>query len=260
MQSSSNGISVVITVKNEGRHLKQLFESFLNQVGPFEIVLVDSGSTDNTQDIVESFREELDINHIVEKCSRGEGRNIGTANSRNSWVVFVDGDVTVAPAFLSSYRALFMDGYEVIAGKVVPVGVEKFKLGRVKLFIDAFEITHPSANLGYVKDKFNEIGGFDPSFVTAEDIDLNLRAVMAGARTTQCEDCIVYNRTRTDYGSFMRQAFWNGYGRRQLKRKNLRIWNRIEKGSRSGEAAFFPGTIRLAFGALGYLYAMIGHA
>lgn len=256
MPEPSDGISVVITVRNEGQNLGSLFSGFQPQEKPFEIVIVDSESSDNTAEVIRKFSDSLKIKHIVRKCTRGEGRNIGVENSTYSNIVFTDGDVSIASGFVSSFRKRFNEGFELIAGEVIPEGVEKFKLERVKLFYKGFEITRPSANLGYSRDRFRELGGFDPVFITAEDIDLNLRAVRAGLKHTVCEECVVHNKTRSVYGEFIRQAYWNGYGRRQLKRKNVEVWNEISKGPKVGEGAFFPHIVRLAFGALGYIVSL----
>ena len=255
MAVPGDGISIVITVKNEASNLIELFSGLAGQAGPFEVVLVDSESTDNTAEIVRQFQDRLHINHIIKKSTRGEGRNIGVQHASYDQIIFIDGDVTVSPSLVSAYRKLFTGGFELIAGEVESTGVEKFRLGRVELFYRDFEITRPSANLGYRKELFLKVGGFDPIFITAEDIDLNLRAIKAGAMHAVCRECIVYNKTRSNYGQFSRQAFWNGYGRRQLKRKNRDVWNSIEKGPKVSSGPLFPHLIRLAFGGLGYLYA-----
>lgn len=250
-------ISIVITVRNEASNLEELFEGLSRQSGSFETVIVDSESTDGTPEIVARYSERLGINYIVKKCTRGEGRNIGVSNSSCDFVVFIDGDVTLEDNFVEGYSELFSRGFDVIAGKVVPSGVEKFKLGRVELLHGEIEITHPSANLGYRKDLFRELGGFDPAFITAEDIDLNLRAARSGARFTSCDGCVVHNKTRSSYREFARQAYWNGYGRGQLKRKNSAIWSEVRKGPRISGGALVPNLVRLGFGALGYIASML---
>lgn len=257
MPEQKSGISVVITVRNEAKNLASLFTTLEKQEGPFEVVIVDSESTDNTGETIQSFSKKLKIIHEIRKSSRGEGRNIGVEKSKYGDIVFIDGDVTVSQDFLKEYRMKFNEGYALIAGEVVPEGVEKFKLDRVKLVFGGFEITRPSANLGYSKTLFSELGGFDPDFVTAEDIDLNLRAVKSGARFTLCPKCIAYNRTRENYRQFIKQAYWNGYGRRQLKKKNSEIWNSIEKQEKISSGSLFPNLVRLGFGALGYFSAVI---
>ncbi len=257
MPDQTPGISIVITVKNEAANLQALFKSLDVQQEPFEVVLVDSESTDDTAGVVGSFQDRINIRHIVRKSTRGQGRNIGVDNSKYDNIVFIDGDVTVNPDFLKEYRKKFEGKFNLIAGEVVPEGVEKFKLDRVKLNYRGFEITRPSANLGYSRELFQSLKGFDPEFVTAEDIDLNLRAVKSGANFTTCEKCIVYNRTRENYRQFIHQAFWNGYGRRQLRKKNQSIWDTIDKEEKISSGSLLPNIVRLGFGALGYMYALL---
>lgn len=257
MAVPEEGISIVITVRNEAANLVELFSGLEGQEGPIEVVLVDSESTDNTAEVVKQFQDRLRIRYLLKRSTRGGGRNIGVENATFGNIIFIDGDVTVSPLLVASYRKLFHQGFQLIAGEVVSSGVEKFKLGRVELVYGNFEITRPSANLGYSKEIFLKIGGFDPDFITAEDIDLNLRAIKAGAKHSLCTECIVYNKTRSNYGEFARQAFWNGYGRMQLKRKNRSIWKSIEKGPRIGSGPLIPHIVRLAFGGLGYLYAFL---
>lgn len=257
MPDQTSGISIVITVKNEAANLRSLFESLVGQQEPFEVVLVDSESTDNTDEVVGLFQDRIKIRHIVRKSTRGQGRNIGVENSNYGNIVFIDGDVNVNQDFLKEYSSKFGKKYNLIAGEVVPEGVEKFKLDRVKLNYRGFEITRPSANLGYSRELFQSLKGFDPEFVTAEDIDLNLRAVKSGANFTICSRCIVYNRTRENYRQFIYQAFWNGYGRRQLRKKNNGIWDTIDKEEKISSGPLLPNIVRLGFGALGYMYALL---
>ncbi|MGC8609261.1 MAG: glycosyltransferase family 2 protein, partial [Thermoplasmata archaeon] len=113
----------------------------------------------------------------------------------------------------------FSKGYDAVIGKTILVGNEHYKQDRVKVFYNDIEVTAPSVNLGYRKDKFFYVGGFNDSFVTAEDIDLNIRSAKAGFKFGYCDQCLVYARVRGDMRSFIRQAFWNGYGRGQLAEK-----------------------------------------
>jgi len=227
MPDSELGISVVITTYNEGRYLKDLLDSFVKQQGPMEVLLVDSMSTDETESVVREFQNKHNfLRYIRQQCSRGEGRNIGVKNASYDHVLFTDGDAIANPFWLRKMRETFREGYDVVAGKTIQMGYEPFeKLGRVELYFEDFEVTSPSVNLGYSKKLFQEIGGFDVNFITAEDIDLNIRAVKAGGKIGFCEDCIIYHRTKSTFVGFIEQAFWNGFGRKQLNNKHLDVWS-----------------------------------
>jgi len=221
-------ISVVTTVRNEEAHLPQLLESLLVQEPPFEIVLVDSESRDRTYEIGAEFaRNHPGLLQIVERSgSRGIGRNEGVALARGEFVAFIDGDCFADSQWLRRIR----EGLEtspIVAGRTITVGRPRYgRLERVELYQSGFDVTFPSCNLAYRRALFRELGGFDARFITAEDIDLNLRAVVAGAAIQYRPEAIVYHHVRATFLRFLYQAFWNGYGRKQLTEKHGNLWGR----------------------------------
>ena len=101
---------------------------------------------------------------------------------------------------------------------------------------------------------FEKIGGFDPWFVTAEDIDLNMRAVDAGGKLVYNPKAIIYHRTRDSFFSFAKQAFWNGYGRKQLTIKHGNLWGKYKPRRMFNPSQLsFWGVVRLVFALTGYL-------
>lgn len=224
-------ISVVITVRNEERCIGQLLESLLVQEPPFEIVLVDSESRDRTLEIAESFaRGHPEIRIFSQTGSRGIGRNRGVHEARGALVAFTDGDCFTDSRWLRVLR----DGLAtspVAAGRTVVVGKPSYgALERVELFQSGYDVTYPTCNLAYRRELFERLGGFDPRFITAEDIDLNLRAVRSGAAIRFLPDAVVYHHKRTTFVRFLYQAFWNGYGRKQLTEKQGSLWGRYRMG------------------------------
>lgn len=192
------------------------------------MVLVDSMSRDGTRLIAEAFA----IQHpgflrvFEDPGSRGIGRNVGVHQSRGEWVAFIDGDCFADPGWLHHLRA-GLSHSPVVAGRTVVVGEPRFgRLERVELFQQGFDVTYPSCNLAYHRSLLGRLGGFDPGFITAEDIDLNLRAVRDGATITYDPDAVVYHHMRTTFLRFLIQAFWNGYGRKQLTEKHGSLWGR----------------------------------
>ncbi len=251
-------LSIVITVKNEGEHIGELLESLRVQEGPFEVIIVDSESEDNTVKIIESFMEKMKIKLIIKKCSRGGGRNIGVKNSSYDYVIFTDGDIIVSDTWLKEMRKSIEEGNDVVAGKTIYIGNEKFSLERVELIYMGHDVTFPSCNLAYRKELFFKLGGFDENLVTAEDIDLNMRALEFGAKFIYNENAVVYHRTRENMLSFIKQAFWNGYGRGQLVKKHGNLWKHYSiKNMLHIKRINFYAYIRLTFGLIGYIYAKV---
>ena len=247
--------SVVITVKNEGRNLPLLLDALTKEKGEFEIIIVDSNSNDETRSIMERMcRENTDIKYIRQDCSRGQGRNIGVSASQGRYIIFTDGDAIPDGDWVRR-MASALDEYDLVAGKTVSMeGRGSSNLPRVSLYFKGFEITLPSMNLGIKKSLFERLGGFDESFVTAEDIDLNLRAIQNGARWAICEECIVRHRSRKGIRGVIKQAFWNGYGRKQLRIKNRKVWGEVEKGKITTHIRSPILILRNMAGLSGYIY------
>ena len=221
-------VSVVITVRNEAHHIEQLLESLVGQAAPIEIVLIDAVSRDGTRELAEGFASRHPgLLRVIERpCSRGLGRNIGVRAAHGEWVAFIDGDCFADPQWVKRLRQAF-SGPSVVAGRTVVVGKSRYgQLERVELLQRGFDVTFPSCNLAYRRELFLQLGGFDPRFITAEDIDLNMRAVLAGASIGYQPEAVVYHHMRSNFVRFLIQAFWNGYGRKQLTEKHGRLWGR----------------------------------
>ena len=124
------------------------------------------------------------------------------------------------------------------------IGIRKAK-GEAIAFIDGDAIANPF----WLK----EIGGFDEWFVTAEDIALNIRAVRAGHTIAFRPGAIVYHRTRSSVYDFLRQALWNGAGRKQLTLKHGVLWSRYRPGRMLRQKTNFWSLLRLNTALLGYV-------
>jgi glycosyltransferase involved in cell wall biosynthesis len=247
-------VSIVLTVRNEEPHIGRLLESLLAQSPPFEIVLVDALSRDRTWPLVQAFAAAHPQLIRAVRCrgSRGVGRNVGVALARGQRVAFIDGDCFADSGWLDALRQGFAES-DVVAGRTVAVGSAQFGLlERVELFQRGSDVTYPSCNLGYRRDLFLALGGFDPRFVTAEDIDLNLRAVEKGATIRYAPGAIVYHQMRPNLVRFLYQAFWNGYGRKQLTEKHGSLWGNYRLRRLLGQQRKAVAWLRLAGALSGY--------
>lgn len=246
-------ISIVTTVRNEARNIAALLDSLVIQEPPVEILVVDAGSEDATRDIVQQYERRYDFVHLhVKGGTRGAGRNYGIAKARGEAVAFIDGDAIANPFWIKELRGGLRSS-DIAAGRSIQIGYRPFEdLERVELVVRGVDVTYPSSNLAYRKTVLEEIGGFDEWLVTAEDIDLNLRAVLAGHEIRFAAGAIVYHRTRDSYFDFVKQAFWNGVGRKQLTLKHGRLWSHYRPLEMLRQKATFWSLLRLATALLGY--------
>ena len=220
-------VSVVIITRNEQTYIKDLLDSLVTQtVLPHEIIVVDAESTDNTQTIVRNYMKKYNfVKLYIERGTRGEGRNYGVKKSTGDMIAFVDADC-IANAFWIQELVEGLKSADVVAGQSVRLGYHAFSnLQRVGMFHKGVDVTYPSCNLAYSKKAFKSIGGFDPDFKEAEEVDLNYRAVDAGFKLTYQHDAIVYHRVRESIRGFIKQSFWYGFGRKELTQKHGSLWS-----------------------------------
>ena len=244
----------MITVRNESQHIGQLLESLLDQEGPYEVVLVDAESRDGTFEAAQAFASRHpNLLRVIERPgSRGIGRNTGVREARGEFVAFIDGDCFADSQWLKHLRSALTSS-PVVAGRTVVTGPHAYgQLERVELLQKGFDVTYPSCNLAYRRDLFLSLGGFDPRFITAEDIDLNMRAVQAGATILYRPEAVVYHHMRTTFFRFLIQAFWNGYGRKQLTEKHGSLWGRYRVRRLISDQRGVMAWVRLTAALAGY--------
>lgn len=82
-------ISVIIPTKNAGVDFEYLLKVLINQEGfaAIEIIIVDSGSTDNTLDIANAYQAKV-IKILPEEFSHSFARNLGAENATGDYLLF----------------------------------------------------------------------------------------------------------------------------------------------------------------------------
>lgn len=88
-------LTVVISAFNVEKYIEECIKSVLEQTyKDFDIIIVNSGSTDNTKNIIENFIKDHKNIKFISHENKGEGgvRNTGIKNCTSEWISFIDGD------------------------------------------------------------------------------------------------------------------------------------------------------------------------
>jgi len=113
-------LSVIIPTRNRCELLKITLESITHQSMDkafFEVIVVDNGSTDNTKQVSEEFRNKLNLNYIYEpKPGLHEGRHTGLKNSKSEILVYADDDIEAYPTWLESISEDFREESVALVG------------------------------------------------------------------------------------------------------------------------------------------------
>jgi glycosyltransferase involved in cell wall biosynthesis len=225
--------SIVLKVKNEENNIADALDSLIVQEEPIEIIVVDGCSTDRTPEIVQGYASRDDrIRFFQHGGTRGESLNYGLGMAQGDIIALTDGDVIANPNWVKEMRRSLEEGADIVAGKTVNIGLRAWEdLHRVELFNQGYDCTWPGCNLAFRRSVYEEVGGVDPWFITAEDIDFNLRATVYG---------------------FFNQAFWNGAGRKQLTMKHGALWDSYNPVNMFRQKMSFWAFVRLFFAWMGY--------
>jgi glycosyltransferase involved in cell wall biosynthesis len=102
--------SVVIPTYNRATLIGQAIASVREQTYPhWEIIVVDDGSTDNTESVVRAFADRRITYVKQENKERGAARNAGVAHSIGDIVTFLDSDDSFLPEHLSVAAEAFSE-------------------------------------------------------------------------------------------------------------------------------------------------------
>lgn len=201
-------VSVIIPAFNCGKYISRALESVLTQTfKSFECIVVDDGSTDNTADIVRGFSDRVKYVY-QENSGASSARNKGISLSKGEYIAFLDADDYWVKTKLKSQIAVFSkysdvalvytnvafhgasDNADILMNQDVNLNldcvtiIEKFN----QLFDDPYLRT-PSV---IVKTELvRDIGGFDTSLVTAEDLDFYFRYCW-GKKYAKIDQILVY--------------------------------------------------------------------
>ena len=195
-------VSVIIRTLNEARYLPELLQSIRSQESErflVEVVLVDSGSTDNTLAIAESFG--VRVVHIAkENFSFGSSLNLGCANALGDYLVFVSGHcVPVNEYWIDSLVSPLMGDCAYVYGRQLPRDTTKFSEGQIfqKYFPNASRIPQPgifcnNANAALRADIWAKFR-FDETLTGCEDMELANRLVNSKLRIGYVASAPVYH-------------------------------------------------------------------
>ena len=251
-------ISVVLTTKNEQNNIGKLLDSLMNQEGPYEVLVVDSDSKDKTQEIVKQFsKKNENIKLIIYPGTRAESMNYGIKQATGGAVAFIGGDDLADKNWIKEIRKV-IEKADILVGDLVPTDEEKVKnIENVKLFHKGVNVSYPGTNTAYKKHVLDKLGGFDPWFSSAEDLEINIRAVENGFKINENKNAIIYYRPKGTPLKFLKQSFWYGYGRKLIGLKHGRVWKKHKISDIMKSQTSLFALVRLIMGFLGYIYCVL---
>jgi glycosyltransferase involved in cell wall biosynthesis len=214
-------VSFVIPVLNGAADIARCLHSILALQAldePYEVLVMDNGSTDHTPEIVEALGFDC---HIVPKVHVSALRNRGVALAQGEYIAFVDADVELTPHWIRHGLAALRAPGIVACGcfpRVPPQATwvqrtwDVHQRGKTRDSVPRPVAWLPSMNLLVRRDAFLAIGGFNESLETTEDVDLCYRLGQYG--TILCTPAMqaIHWGEAPDLRIFWRKEVWRALG------------------------------------------------
>lgn len=113
-------VSVILPVYNSFSTIEQTLNSIIDQKfsKKYEIIVINDGSTDKTNEILEKFkRKYINIINVINKKNSGvsDSRNIGLKMSRGKFVTFIDSDDLYEENFLQKLYDKINNGFDLVS-------------------------------------------------------------------------------------------------------------------------------------------------
>lgn len=194
-------VSIIIPTYLEEKYIGKTLKSIKKQnYKNYEIIVVDSNSKDKTIKIAKKYADKI---IILKERGIAKARNCGANESSGEILLFLDADVVLNKNFIKNMVEKFKDK------KIVGVcGYIKTHGSLINRFIFALcseivwfllKLKLPSFYgicMGWRRDVFKSVGGFDENLVTAEDIDFTKKAKRKGSCVLMRESKVITSPRR----------------------------------------------------------------
>jgi glycosyltransferase involved in cell wall biosynthesis len=191
MSRSEDAISALLPVKNGQTYLEELLPNILAMLtSQDELIVVNDGSTDQTQNIIEKYCSQDPRIALVNTSGVGlvSALNLGIQIAKNSWVArfdvddqYLDNRIAEQRKFLSEDVAVVFSDYQFISEKGNGLGYvysAVLPTPTVLSLVSSQRTAHPSAIIN--KEMLDKAGGYHLQDFPAEDLALWLRMSQHG--------------------------------------------------------------------------------
>ena len=207
-------VSIIIPVYNGGQYLAKTLESIVSQdYHPFETIVVDDGSTDNSANVAQAYKN---VRYIYQD-NQGVpiARNTGIDAALGEFVAFSDQDDLWTANKLklqAEYLIEHPDIDYVISKKrlFLEPGVERPSWLKKEL-LENDQLAYTPSALVARKSAFEKIGQFDTNFQTASDVEWFFRAKDAKIPMAIIPEVLVIKRIHAENQSYHVNALHKEY-------------------------------------------------
>ncbi|MCF6324165.1 MAG: glycosyltransferase [Gammaproteobacteria bacterium] len=185
MSPVKNCLSIIIPTFNEEAYIAKTLDAIFDAgiECPYEVVIIDNGSTDKTIDIVTSYNVRI---LSLPTGTIADVRNFGVKEAKGSVLAFIDADVTITRDWAQEVDSVVC---ELDGNPLLVTGARYLPTNNTEWFnrywytpLTTYDAAYINAgNMLISRALYERIGGFSANLKTAEDYDLCNKARLVGA-------------------------------------------------------------------------------
>jgi glycosyltransferase involved in cell wall biosynthesis len=239
------GISIIIACLNEDHYIGECIDSILNQsyIGETEIIIADGGSTDNTLQIINEYKQHFSNIILINNPEKiqAAGRNHAINISKYDFIAYIDAhsypkknwlyelytaylEISQKDDKIAGIGSVYSNASEKPFSKTVFAITKSFLIGATSnhyLNQNNISKVHNASMCLYKKDIFEKFGYFDETLKVGEDIELNQRLTFKYKYNIYVNpSAMFFYYPRDNFVSLFKQQFRYGYWRQIVNNKN----------------------------------------
>lgn len=211
-------LSVVIATYNRSELVRKCIMSLFDQTysgDSYEIIIVDDGSTDDTEGLVRELHSisPVQLSYFKqENKGPAAARNSGIKNAKGEIIAFIDSDAVADKKWLESF-AKYFNNHDVagVGGRIIPYGCDETPFASLVEIRDNYSAT---SNVAYRRSVLLKVGLFDESLQCNEDTDLAFRVLQSGRKIVSCQRAVVSHISREKSFLDILTPLFRGYDNR----------------------------------------------
>jgi glycosyltransferase involved in cell wall biosynthesis len=215
-------LSVIIPAHNEEKVIGKCLKAIMIQSCKknFEVIVINDGSTDKTEDIVKKYPVKLI--RFNQRHSAAFARNVGAKKAKGKFIVFIDADQIAEKKFIEKIINFIkkenFDGSDYLNFSFKPKTI-------FQKAWSAFRKFYPSVGFPHIikRKVFKKLHGFNEKIFYYEDDDLKERFVKAGYNFKGPINAKVYHIEPENWSDFVRQRKWQAKGILSVLKERKRI-------------------------------------
>src|SRR6187549_2209978 len=176
-------ISIITPTYNREQLVQTTIKSIQAQTfTDWELIIVDDGSTDNTESAIQPFLQDPRISY-VKKANSGQAAslNVGVSHAKGEFITFLDSDDEAYPEWLATVTREMKDDTGIACScairKFMDGSIIEEDLGEFHLFGEKMMLKFTCGSLFIRKELFNAIGGYDADLRANIQTDLGYRLI-----------------------------------------------------------------------------------